>query len=199
LEGPVAAQTKGDYLLHGRRPWIAEEMSSRSYVIASLIPALAFGLAGSLAFLNMFLPAMPVISVLFAFSSWMGIVLGCFLNWLLFVVADAYLPVLVSRAKSPTWAWVPSLAALAVLIALSVWFYAIGLNYAIEYEGIVYFKVYALVALWSLGVAILWIRRIIKDSSGRGVAETARRALWFNAYLHVLLLLVAFPYFGELP
>jgi hypothetical protein len=160
---------------------------------------LAFGLAGLLAFLNFFLPALPVTFVLFAFSSWMGVVLGGFLNWLLFVVADAYLPVLVSRKKSPMWAWMPSLAALAVLVALSAWFYATGLHYAIEYEGIVYFKVYAMAALWTLGVAILWIRRIIKGSSDRGVADTARRALWFNAYLHVAFLLVAFPYFGELP
>jgi hypothetical protein len=170
-------------------------------MLVSLIPALVFGVAGSLAMLNDFLPTLPIMVCLFTLLGWIGVLLGCILNSLLFLAANFYLRRVVKRrGPNPTnWIWIPSLAALCLFLGLSALFYIEGVRYGIEYEGIGFYKTYALAALWTFGIAILWLRRIIKSSAGQPLAETGRSVLWFNAYLHVVFLTTMFPYFGELP
>ena len=174
-------------------------MRSRTYLIASLVPALAFAAAGSLGMLNVFLPALPVIVALWRFEGWSGVA-GCSAaHGLLFALANSYLVFLAKRNRHTKWIWVPSLVALGLLLVLATLHYSMNRHYAIQYEGIAYYRLYTFAALWTFGIAVLWLRRIIRDAEARDLVETGRRVLWLNAFLHVLFLTVAFPYFGELP
>jgi hypothetical protein len=141
-------------------------------------------------------PQLPPLAVtLFMFRDANGL-LGALLHGAAFSILN--FPLLIVPAPDAKILFFASLAAFTLLIALSMWFWGTSVGYGLRYQGLAYVLVYAAanaIALLLLAAAAIYLW----DTYGVDPVALRKSLIWFNASLYLALLLVSFPYFGEVP
>jgi hypothetical protein len=141
-------------------------------------------------------PQLPPLAItLFLFLNSSGLVGGLF-HGAAFSLFN--LPLLISASTRASILFLPSFAVFTMLIVLSLWFWGTSIGYGLRYQGLSYVLVFAVAnaiafVLLTAAAIYLW------QTYGSQPIVLREALVWFNAALYLALLLVFFPYFGEVP